>query len=161
MEFKTSETYAADVETLIAAYADESYHVEKMEKMGARNISVTVDDSGDTFVIQSNREEKSDIEVPGFAKKFVKEWNSVTQTDTWNKNTKTGTMKIEVDGAPVDISGNIALVDAGSGATQNIDWKVKCGIPLVGGKLEKMTAEDIKAKAARDTVAGNEVLAAR
>jgi len=150
--------YSKSADEVMAAWGDAAFFQAKGEKMGARSIDVNVNDSGDTLTIKYNREETSDADIPGFAKKFVAEWNKVTQTDTWDKAGKTGTIKLEVSGTPVDISCAMKLTDGGGSSSVEFNWTLKCGIPLVGGKLEKLLAEDIQLKAPRDEAASNEVL---
>ena len=42
------------------------------------------------------------------------------------------------------------LKPSGQGCANHLVWNVSCGIPLIGGKLEKVLAEDLQAKSRTD-----------
>ena len=42
------------------------------------------------------------------------------------------------------------LVDDGEGSAKELSWNISCGVPLVGGKIEKLVAQDIQAKSEAD-----------
>ena len=97
--------------------------------------------------------------MPGFAKKFIADSVTLVETDTWDLAAKTGRIELDIKGAPVDASGTMRLTDSGDGAVNTIDWTVKCGVPLVGKKIEKLIADDLSAKGADDERVSNEILA--
>jgi len=99
------------------------------------------------FRIVTNRTVRADI--PGFAKKFFKPENAMTQTEEWgppSDGARDGTWRIEPHGVPVSVStsGTTRLVPAGGGAVQHITAKIKVGVPLVGGKLERFVYDQAK-----------------
>src|SRR5258707_15427346 len=94
-----------------------------------------VSDGG--FRIVTNRTVLADI--PGFAKKFFKPENAMTQTEDWGAvidGVREGTWRIEPHGVPVSVStsGTTRLGAADGGAVQRIAATIKVGVPLVGGK---------------------------
>jgi hypothetical protein len=99
------------------------------------------------FRIVTNRTVQADI--PGFAKKFFKPDTAMTQTEDWGPDaggTRSGTWAIEPHGVPVSVStsGTTRLESAGSGSVQLIDARIKVGVPLVGGKLERFVFDQAK-----------------
>lgn len=160
MKFTTRHELNADSDTVIKMFTDPEYFPRKYAAQGATDIAVLDQSSnGDNFSITVRRTEKVSIQVPGFAKKFVGETTVVTQTDTWNAATKSGTLKIELQGAPADVNASMQLSDQGGKAVNTIDWSVKVGVPLVGGKLEKLIGEDIQSKTNSDDAVSNQLLA--
>ncbi|AXB46622.1 DUF2505 domain-containing protein [Amycolatopsis albispora] len=55
----------------------------------------------------------------------------------------TGTAKATVDGVPGEITARTELVPNGTGATLVTSGEVRVRIPLVGGKLEQVIAEQV------------------
>lgn len=99
------------------------------------------------FRIVTNRTVRADI--PGFAKKFFKPENAMTQTEDWGPaadGVREGTWRIEPHGVPVSVStsGTTRLVPADAGSVQHIAAKIKVGVPLVGGKLERFVYDQAK-----------------
>jgi uncharacterized protein YndB with AHSA1/START domain len=99
------------------------------------------------FRSATNRTVRADI--PGFAKKFFKPENAMTQTEEWGPvldGAREGTWRIEPHGVPVSVStsGTTRLVPADGGAVQHITARIKVGVPLVGGKLERFVYDQAK-----------------
>jgi hypothetical protein len=99
------------------------------------------------FRIVTNRTVQADI--PGFAKKFFKPENAMTQSEDWGPasgDVREGTWKIEPHGVPVSVStsGTTRLEPADGGAVQRIAATIKVGVPLVGGKLERFVYDQAK-----------------
>jgi hypothetical protein len=88
-------------------------------------------------------------EIPGFAKRFFKPENAMTQTEDWGPaadGAREGTWTIEPHGVPVSVStsGTTRLEPAEAGAVQHITATIKVGVPLVGGRLERFVYDQAK-----------------
>ena len=161
MKFEDKHTFKAPADKLMKMFSDKAYFEQKYKKLGFTNIEVLEHSSnGDNFSITVRYNAKNDAPMPDFAKKFLPTESQVVQTDSWNTKSKTGSLSIEIKGVPVKINADMKVSDAGAGCANNLSWNLKCGIPLVGGKLEKVIAEDIQAKSAADIKASTELLAA-
>lgn len=160
MQFTQKLDYVRDSDTVIKMFGDKDYFVRKFELLNARSFEVLEHElDGDKFRIKMKAELPMSAPVPGFAKKFVGDTVTLVETDSWNLATKTGSIEVDVKGAPVDASGIMTLTDGGKGAVNSIDWTVKCSVPLIGKKLEKLIADDINAKGADDERISNEIVA--
>src|SRR3546814_20708456 len=84
---------------------------------------------------------------------------SITQRDSWDLKKRTGQLEVEVRGVPIKIAATMRLADEGKGSANTLSWNVSCGIPLIGGKLEKLLISDIQAKADADLAASRKILA--
>jgi hypothetical protein len=89
------------------------------------------------------------MEVPGFAKKFLKPLNTVEQTDEWQppsaKGERNGTWKVSASGVPVSVVGTQRLARAAKGHTVlEITGDITCSIPLLGGKLASFVGGDVE-----------------
>ncbi len=130
-----------DVDTVFNTLCSEEYIKAKMDSIGARETNVKqAGANGTEATLIYARKEKA--EAPSALKKFVKEWNDVESTDQWTGaagGEYTCHYKVDMSG-PVDISGVHTLVPNGAGTTSTIKTTIKCGIPLVGKKLEEFVA---------------------
>lgn len=132
---------AKDVDTVFNALCSADYIKAKMEHMGARNVDIRSSGANGTeATLVYARQEPA--EVPSALKKFVKEWNDITSTDKWT-GAAGGEYRCEYEvdmSGPVSIGGIHTLVPNGDGTTSKIVTTIKCGIPLVGKKLEEFVA---------------------
>jgi len=146
MKFTITLAYAKDTETVFKVLTDKSYLIKKFESTGAKNITIPeCDEKNDRFVITR----KLDIPAnpPGFAKKFIKAWNTVTATDTWHsydKKTKTGKFIINIKGMPVSIDGDLTLKPTKQGCEYIVEFDAKVHIPLIGNKIARLIENDTR-----------------
>src|SRR5664280_1547559 len=80
-----------------------------------------------------------EIDVPGFARKFLTPTNTLVQTDDWGEANGASdrygdVLGVDGPGAHAHAIDVLAPVDAG--CTNTIDAHIKSSIPLVGGKIE-------------------------
>jgi hypothetical protein len=86
--------------------------------------------------------------LPDFAKSMVGGTLSVTETYEWGSAAadggRTGTLNVEVAGAPVALRSAVRLAPVGAGGSQiTVDGDLKASIPLFGGKIEKAAASAV------------------
>jgi hypothetical protein len=147
------------VDAVWAMYSDRAFFENKYKATGCTNIEVLdYKSSAQGFSITVRYDAKSDAPVPEFAKKFMGERVTVTQTDSWDAASKTGKIVTEIKGAPVKVMADMKLESAGKDTVNKMLWTLSSGIPLVGGKLESILAEDVKIKSARDEQASQKLL---
>lgn len=77
--------------------------------------------------------------IPSFARKFVGEEIPIVQEETWTSESHADVL-VTIPGKPGDMTGTIDLTQDGDDVVEQVDLKVKVGIPLVGGKLEGLIA---------------------
>ncbi len=159
MEFTQRHEFDKDSDAVIRMFTDRAYFERKYEEIAVAHEVLECEQDGDDFRIRCRVTVKSDVPLPGFAKKFMGETTDVIQEDRWNAATKTGRLTLELHGVPAELSADMALGDEGGKAVNTLNWKIRCAIPLVGGKLEKVLATDIEQKADRDVSVSNEILA--
>jgi hypothetical protein len=152
MRFTITHTYEKDTDTVFTVLTDEAYLVKKFEDSGARNIRIAeCEERGGRFVIR--RQMDLPANPPDLLKKFVKSTNFVDAVDTWqsyDKAAKTGIFEVKIKGVPINMTGTLALKPKKSGCDYIIDFDVKCGIPLIGGKLAKLVEDDTRANQRKD-----------
>ena len=153
--------FSKGIDKVWAMYGDRAFFEQKYKATGCTNIEVLDYKSSDKgFSITVRYDSKSDAPIPDFAKKFLPERITVTQTDSWDAASKTGKIVTELKNVPMKLSAEMKLEAAGKGAVNKMSWTLSSGIPLVGGKLESALAEDVKVKSARDEQASQKLLEA-
>ena len=129
---------------LYAQFLDKKAVKAKHEKLGARRVEIiewSVDDEGADLVFRR----EVPIEVPGFLKRFLQPWNTVTQREAWrveDVGLYHADIKVEIDNVPVRIEGTLDIGATDAGCVNDITLSVSSSVPLVGGKLADFVAGD-------------------
>lgn len=152
MKFTITHSYEKDTDTVFKVFADEGYLLKKFEAIGAKNINIPeCGKQGGRFVIR--RQMDLPANPPDLLKKFVKSTNFVDAVDTWHsydKAVKTGVFEVHVKGVPIAVTGTLELKPRKTGCDYIIAFDVRCGIPLIGGKLVKLAEDDTRANLQKD-----------
>jgi hypothetical protein len=160
MKFDDKHTFDKPAATVMKMFADRAYFERKYKALSYWNIEVLEHEKSDKkFRIKARYTTKNDAPLPDFAKKFLGDSTVITQSDTWDIEKRTGRLDIEIKGAPVKVMAEMSLKDEAKGSANTLHWNVSCGIPLIGGKLEKLITEDIQSKAKADIAASRKLLA--
>lgn len=77
--------------------------------------------------------------LPSFAKRFVGETVTLTETQKWSdphSTSRIATFIVDFGNNPIAFDGNITLQPDGDGTKVEYVGAIKCSIPLIGGKIE-------------------------
>jgi len=143
--------YSFDSATLIRAFNDEAVIRDKLADSGAKDVNIQLETREQGFSVVINRNMPAD--APAALKSVLGEWNAVQQTEVWQGDTAQGfecELQITIEGVPASISGTMAMSSVGMLTTNQIDIEVSCGIPLLGGTLEKFVASSIEKSVAQE-----------
>lgn len=137
MELTDSHRYDADVDTVMAMFADPDAVQARYEGMGHREVQILeCERTDDALTVRSSR--VVDVDLPGFARKVLKPTNTMVQTDRWSASGDggwSGTFDVDVAGAPVQLSGRMSLAPDGGGSRHQVTITMNVKVPLVGGKI--------------------------
>jgi Protein of unknown function (DUF2505) len=103
-------------------------------------ITLERDDNGFTL---SNDQVQRTGGLPSFAKKFAGDTTRVIQNEQWSSPAG-GKLWIDAPGKPTSMAGTIELVPDGTGTVEVVELEIKAKVPLIGGKLEKLMAEQVR-----------------
>lgn len=150
MKFETKAKYPVPSAVIIKMFADPDFHTAKLKAMGIEKHRVLEQKSdGGEFKIKIER--KVPLDAPGMLKKFFAAETTVVSEERWNLAAKTGKVRVEPAGVPIEISCTATMSDAGGQGTVNYTWDVRAKVPLVGGALEKFVAGDMEKKLVDET----------
>lgn len=147
MSTKVSNTdhYATSPDHLAELQGSADFINAKYTALADRKFAIKQQDVGDgtlTLVV----ERQVDANLPDIAKKVLGETNDLVLTENWRKagDGWKADVKIDSPGKPMAITGNYELKPSGDGTDWVVNFDIKASVPLVGGKIEKMVAEETK-----------------
>lgn len=162
MKYQETIDYPVPCERLLGIFTQPDFVLAKYAAQGASNIQpLAHTHDGDTFRVTVSRDVPVQVDVPGFARSLVPSTITLIQTDTWNTRTRRGSLDIEFKGMPVKLRCEMRLEDGPSGAHHTLDFDIRVSVPLVGGKLEKLLADDLQLKFKHDTEVSLALVASR
>ena len=145
--------YDAPVEAVAAMLADPSFREEVLARQRVLRGAVSIDD-GRVRVEQVQAARG----LPSFATKLVGDEITIVQEEHWRTPTEAD-LAISIPGKPGDMSGRATLAPRGDGTVESVDLSVSVGIPLVGGKIEKLVADLLRTALRKEHEVGVEWLA--
>ena len=125
MDLRTQLRFDTDPVTVFAMFTDEAYLARKAGATGAVRHEASVTRLGDQVTVRLLRVMPPD--VPDLLR-----WQPAS-----SDGSRTGSIRIEMGGAPVQLTGGMTLVGTAAATAATIDARVKASIPLVGGRIEK------------------------
>ena len=137
MELTRTHRYGAPPDDVIDMFADQDAIRARYESMGHREVEVLGCEQSDAS-LEVRCQRVVDVELPGFARKFLSPTNTMIQTDRWTRSDDgdwDGTFAVDVAGAPVEMSGTMSLGADGDGAVHSVTIHMAVKVPLVGGKI--------------------------
>ncbi len=137
MELTRTHRYDVTPDDVIDMFADPAAVRARYEGMGHREVEILDCDRSDAALeVRSRR--VVDIDLPSFARKALSPSNTMVQTDHWARGDDggwDGTFDVDVEGAPIEMSGTMQLAPDGDGAAYSVTIRMAVKVPLVGGKI--------------------------
>ena|SRR5690606_19815937 len=146
MEVRREYRYEADINKVRLTFGDPEYVRAKYDAQGARNVKILRCEQTDE-ILDLDVQREVPAEVPGMLKKFLGEWNQVTQIERWRGSIAAGyecDMSIEIKGVPVKMKGTMTLRPDGDGAKVTVLINIDSKVPLVGAKLAEFVSFTVK-----------------
>ena len=143
--------YDAEPERVFAMLTDPAFQERKCLATGALKHEVEVEEFDDGGATITTRRTMPTDQVPDFVRSFVGPTLLVEQIDDWEgpagDGSRSGTVVVEIKGAPVRLTGSLRLAPSGSspGSVETVDGDLKAAVPLVGGRIEKAVEPALQA----------------
>lgn len=164
MHLQVTLSVPADPRTTGAMLADPAYVAAKVRASGAEELAVDVAPGEDgSFTVTTRRSLPTD-QIPPQARAFVGSRLEVRQVEAWEPaapdGSRTGTVAVEIAGAPVRLTGTVVLSGDGDGSRITYDGDLRANVPLFGAAVEEAAAGAVRGAlqaeeaVARDWVAG-------
>lgn len=153
MSHTTQHAYTVSFDAVLEKMLDEDFLRAKYEAIGSRNVSVSeCAQDGDVFRIKCSREVRSN--PPAFARKFLSEWNSLSETIEWTRQSNGNAHADYVavtHGVPGSIEGQFDLSPRGEGCVEDIVMTASARIPMIGKKLQPWSKESLRTRWPKST----------
>ncbi len=164
MRLQARHDYDASPDEVFAMLSDEEFLRAKLADRGDTAIEVReCGPAPDGFRIVTHRTVA--LDVPGFARRFLRPTNAVTQTDVWSDpdgdGARTGTWQVEASGVPVTMTGTMTLAGDRKHGVEDIDGEVRSPLPFVGGRLASFVGQSASGDLVAEHAFGRQWLAGR
>lgn len=155
--FEHRAAFASPAATVYATLVDRAFLDERLRALGGKGAAV-VDYTGSGDEVAVKLRQGLDAEkLPAAVRAILKGDLVVERTERWSLDggTHAATGSATISGVPGEIKSRTRLEEAGAGSALVVTAEVKVSIPLVGGKLESVIAQQVgKLLAAESEFAG-------
>ena len=114
--------------------------VAEAQEVVSVDVRLTATDDGFTLI---NDQVQNTAGLPAIAKKITGDTTQAVITEEWHSHTS-GSVSITAPGKPTAATGTLKLAPDGDGTVEIVELDVKVKVPLIGGKLEKLMADNIE-----------------
>jgi Protein of unknown function (DUF2505) len=156
--------YTAAPSAVFEMLTNKTFQDRKLSQTGALSweVQVRLEHGGASIV---GRRELPTDQIPDTFKALVGQKISIVQTETWGPaepdGSRTGTLDIEMGGAPVRMTGTLTLSATDGGTLELVDGDLKARVPLIGGRIERAVEPAVRAAIEAEERIGRAWLAER
>lgn len=128
-------------------FATEQYVQEKIAASGASSGTVEIlGDATGAFTVTTRRIMPT-TDIPAAYRSLVGSSLEIRQVEAWEApaadGARRGTLAFEVTGAPVRVTGTLALTPSGGSTVESFSGQIKASIPFLGRTVEKAVADNV------------------
>jgi len=142
MKFRHELVYDAPPDQVFAMLSDTAFRRRVGAAQEVVSADVDVTEQGGGFRLVSTQVQNT-AGLPAIARKIAGDTTEVVVTEEWPGHDG-GSIDITAPGKPTSAKGSITLAPHGSGTRELVELEIKVKVPLVGGKLESLMAEQVK-----------------
>lgn len=124
-----------------AMLADPAFREATCAAQEVVSVDADVTPSGTGMSVRIDQVQKTP--VPAFARKIIGSTTRAIQIEEWSDHHH-ASLVIETPGMPGSMSGTITIEPSGSHATEVVELDIKSGVPLIGGRLEKIMGDLVR-----------------
>ncbi len=142
MEFRTELAYDASPDEVYAMLSDPAFREQVAQAQDVVSVDVRLTPGDDGFALVNDQVQNTK-DLPAIAQKIAGDTTQAVIKEEWQSRTS-GSISITAPGKPSSASGTIRLAPDGDGTVEIVELEVKVKVPLIGGKLEKLMADQIE-----------------
>ena len=149
-KFTYEQAFSSDPASVLALMCNADFVRAKAEATAGTDIQVDITDSASGARVSSTRSLPAD--VPSYAAPFVGDSLTITEVHEWRPDSDPAVADVTVDfHAPLSYRGTLTLTPTGDGTVAEHRGEFKASVPFVGGKVEKVAAEQTERYLAKET----------
>lgn len=139
--FEHRATFAAGVDTVYSTLVDEAFLTARLKDIGGKGAALLAYRTSDDGVDVKLRQGVDAQRLPGAVRSILSGDLVVEREERWRGHEATG--RASINGVPAEITSRSRLTANGTGTDLVVSAQVKVGIPLIGGKIEKVVVEQV------------------
>ncbi len=138
-------TFAAAADETYRTLVDKAFLTDRLRDIGGKDATLLDHAQSGERVTFRMRQGVDAARLPGAVRSILNGDLVVEREERWQPESGAyaGTSRVTITGVPGDIQGRSRIAGTGADATLVITAQVKVSIPLIGGKLEKVVAEQV------------------
>ncbi|MFC4853052.1 DUF2505 domain-containing protein [Actinophytocola glycyrrhizae] len=139
--FEHRATFAAQAGDVFSTLVDEMFLTARLRDLGGKSAALLDHHSTGESAAFRLRQGVDGSKLPSVVRSIVNGDLVVEREERWRGYESAG--RATINGVPADITSRGRLTERGGGTELVISAEVKVAIPLVGGKIEKVVAEQV------------------
>ena len=157
MKFRHELSYDAPPADVFAMLSDPAFREKVAAAQDVVSSDITLTPNGEGFDLVTKQVQNTSG-LPAIAKKIAGDTTQAVISEQW-ADARGGSLEITAPGKPTSATGTITLMETGTGTSEVVELDVKVKVPLIGGKLESVMADQIKAGIETEQTVGTAWLA--
>ncbi|SEP82307.1 Protein of unknown function [Lentzea xinjiangensis] len=157
IEHHTTSPHSA--EKVFGAMVDETHLRDRLAAIGGSDAELVTFSSVDGTTSYQLKQGVPAEHLPSVARSLLGGDLVVQRVENWAAGA--GTVEVTINGVPGRLEGAFTVTDDGTGSRTALTGEVKVSIPLLGGKLEKVIAEQVAVMLDKESEFTSEWLANR
>ena len=140
-------TLSFPAERVFAAMTDRTYLEARLQELGGPGSALLEHEATPDGARYRLRQGLSEQDLPPIVGKVVGGDLAIERTETLRRaepGRYTGDVDVVIAGAPASAAGTMALSDQGDGSLFEVDADVTVRVPLLGGKIEEIVADQVR-----------------
>lgn len=139
--FEHRASFPAPVDTVYSTLVDEAFLSARLRDIGGKAAALLEHVTSDNSATVRLRQGVDAQRLPGAVRSILSGDLVVEREERWRGHESTG--RATISGVPAEITSQSRLVSRGDGTELVTSAEVKVSIPLIGGKIEKVVAEQV------------------
>lgn len=139
--FEHRATFPAPADDVFSTLVDEAFLTARLRDIGGKSAALLDHETSGDVAAYRLRQGVDASRLPGAVRSIVNGDLIVEREERWRGFESAG--RATINGVPAQISSRGLLTARGDGSELLIRAEVKVSIPLVGGKIEKVVAEQV------------------
>ena len=140
-------TLAYPAEKVFAAMTNKEYLEARLREIGGPGSALLDHEATPESARYELKQGLAEQDLPPIVGKVMNGDLAIIRTETLNRTQPgrySGDVDVAIPGAPASASGTMALADDGDGSLFEVHADVTVRVPLIGGKIEEIVADQVR-----------------
>lgn len=134
--------YAATPAKVYAMLADPAFREAVCAAQEVVSVDAELTPKGKGMSVRIDQVQRTEG-MPSFARAVIGRTTRAIQIEEWSDH-RNATLEIQTPGTPGSMHGTISIAPDSTGAVEVVELDIKAGVPLIGGRLEKLMGDLVR-----------------